>query len=96
MNRTQINGECFNGKPFMMFIRLAWRKQLNPDIKGFKILTADTPYGTYTQIADITKTIYIFRVSRHLTYRKWVKVIPYTDRGELSPLIFKSYKITKR
>jgi len=73
------------------WVYLYWRKQLNPDIIGFKILTSDTPYGNFVQTATTTDVFYI--KSYLTTGRKWIKVVPYTSRGDLSYILFKSVKL---
>ena len=71
------------------YIYLYWRKQLNPDIIGFKVLQSNSPYGTYTQIATTTDTHYIRAI---VGGAKWIKVIPYTSRGDLKYVLFKGAK----
>ena len=71
------------------YIYLYWRRQLNPDIIGFKVLESDSPYGVYTQIATTTDLHY---VKTFFGGAKWIKVIPYTSRGDLKYILFKGVK----
>jgi hypothetical protein len=69
---------------------LYWSRIFNPDILGYKIYEATNPYGTWT-LKTTTTTFHYIRsllIAGHL----WIKVIPYTSRGELAPVIFKGIK----
>ena len=69
---------------------LYWSRIFNPDILGYKIYEATNPYGTWT-LKTTTTTFHYIRsllIAGHL----WIKVIPYTSRGELTPVIFKGLK----
>ena len=87
MNRNQFNGMTFNG--LGLYVYLYWRKQLNPDIIGFKILESDSPYGNFTQVGNV-KVPHYFRT--FYSGAKWIKVIPYTSRGDLKYVLFKGIK----
>jgi len=72
------------------WFRLAWLRQINPDIEGFKIYMSNSPYGNWELVKTTTSLVYLFGIM--INKRKWIKVVPYTNRGELKPLIMKSVR----